>query len=440
MPLTPPMKNVRIRSLWDALRSSLWFVPSLMTVTAIGLALVTIQADRAGLSLRSYWFLSYSGGAEGARSVLSTVAGSMITVAGIAFSGTMVALSFASSTLGPRLLGHFMRDRGNQVVLGTFVATFVYCLVVLRTVRESPEEFVPHIGVTVGLLLSIASLAVLIYFIHHVASSLQADHVIAIVSRELDRSIEDLYPEGMGEDAAAARLAAIDAEERAVRQQPGAPVSAPVSGYVRALDLDRLMELAVEHDLVVHVLSRPGRYVMDGIAVAEIRPAGRASEAVRAAVESVFIFGRTRTSQQDVEFAINQLVEVAVRALSTGINDPFTAIACIDRLSTGILHLMRREFPSPHRVDSEGRLRVVANRADFAGITDAAFHQIRQSGAAVPAVAIRLVDALRALLEEAKTDEHRRALQRHLTLVTAAGVREAAEAADQRDLLERAAP
>jgi uncharacterized membrane protein len=179
---------------------------------------------------------------------------------------------------------------------------------------------------------------------------------------------------------------------------------------------------------------------MDGIPVAEIRPAARATEAVCAGVASVFILGGTRSSQHDVEFAINQLVEVAVRALSPGINDPFTAIACIDRLSTGLLHLMRRELPSPYRVDGEGRLRVVANRADFAGITDAAFHQIRQHGASMPAVVIHLLERLRALLDLAKTDEHRQALERHVALIAAAGLRASEEPADERDVLERAAP
>ena len=194
----------------------------------------------------------------------------MITVAGVAFSATMVALSFASSELGPRLLRNFMKDRGNQVVLGTFIATFVYCLLVLRTVSESPERFVPHFGVTVGLVLALASLIVLIYFIHHVARTLQADYIIGVVARELDHTIEFLYPGGMGEDAPPERIPEMKEREGALRKQRPARVCLPTSGYVHALDVDLLMKLAAKHDLVVRILSRPGRYVHDGTPVAEV--------------------------------------------------------------------------------------------------------------------------------------------------------------------------
>jgi uncharacterized membrane protein len=430
------MATVRARNWWDTLISTLWFVPALMTAASMGLAAGVIALDRAkGVDVR--WFFLYSGGPEGARSVLSTIAGSMITVAGVAFSVTMVALSLASSQLGPRLLRNFMKDRGNQVVLGTFIATFVYCLLVLRTVSETGEQFVPHFGVTVGLVLALASLVVLIYFIHHVALTLQADHIIGVVADELDHAIVHMYPGGMGDGAPPERIPEMKERERELRGQRPARVCLPASGYVHALDVDLLMKLATKHDLVIRILSRPGRYVHDGTPVAEAWPAS-VDSSIEKKVRSAFMLGRTRTSQQDVEFAINQLVEVATRALSPGINDPFTAITCVDRLSTALLHLMRRDFPTRFRVDGEGSLRVIADRPDFAGIADAAFHQIRQSGAAMPAVVIRLLDSLSLLLEHATTDEHRRALERHVELVRRAGMRESEERSDREDMEERA--
>lgn len=430
------MVNVRVRNWWDTLTSTLWFVPALMTAASIGLAGGVVALDRAkGVDVR--WFFLYSGGPEGARSVLSTIAGSMITVAGVAFSVTMVALSLASSQLGPRLLRNFMKDRGNQVVLGTFIATFVYCLLVLRTVSETGAQFVPHFGVTVGLGLALASLVVLIYFIHHVALTLQADYIIGVVARELDHAIVHMYPGGLGEDAPPERIPEMKERDRELRRQRPAPVCLAASGYVHALDVDLLMKLATKHDLVVRILSRPGRYVHDGTPVAEAWPAANVDDAVQKKMRSGFMLGLTRTSQQDVEFAINQLVEVAVRALSPGVNDPFTAITCIDRLSTALLHLMRLDFPSRFRVDGEGALRVIADRPDFAGVTDAAFHQIRQSGANMPAVAIRLLESLSFLLEHATTDQHRRALERHVQLVRRAGMRESDERSDREDMEER---
>jgi len=431
------MATVRVRDLWDRLSSSLWFLPAVMTVMAIALAAAAVATDRMLVRTPGGWFL-YSGGAEGARSVLSTIAGSMITVAGVAFSVTMVALSFASSELGPRLLRNFMRDRGNQLVLGTFIATFVYSLLVLRTVRESPHEFVPHIGVTGALALALTSLAVLIYFIHHVAMTLQADYVISIVARDLDHAIETLYPQAMGDDPAPDRIAPLKERERAMQAERSIDVTPEVSGYVHALDVEALMELATKHDLVIRVLSRPGRHVFDGVAVAEIRPAAAVDDRIRRKVRDAFLIGPTRTSKQDVEFALHQLVEVAARALSPGVNDPFTAITCIDHLTTALLHLMRREFPPRFRVDRNGTLRVIADRPDFHGVVDAAFHQIRQSGAALPAITIHLLESLTMLLEQATTDEHRRALEHHVNLVRRAGLQASDEPWDRRDIDDRA--
>ena len=174
---------------WDRIRSSFWFLPSLMACGAVALALATVALDG---SVTDDWLQTlawvYTGGAEGASAVLETIAGSMITIAGVVFSLTLVALSLASSQFGPRLLRNFMRDTANQVVLGTFVATFLYCLLVLRTIRRADEvAFVPHLSVTLGVLFAIASLGVLIYFIHHVSVSIQADEIIARVGSGADR-------------------------------------------------------------------------------------------------------------------------------------------------------------------------------------------------------------------------------------------------------------
>lgn len=236
---------------WERLRSSFWFVPGILTGAAVALASVTVALDEsvtvgewmAGQS----W--AYTGGAEGASLVLSTVAGSMITIAGVVFSMTLVALSLASSQLGPRLLRNFMRDTRNQVVLGTFIATFVYCLLVLRTIRRAEEAFfVPHLSVTIGVLLALVSLGVLIYFIHHVSVSIQADEVVARVNHELIHGINRLFPESMGRgntrtaaEVAGARLPeAFDREAR--------PVGAAEDGYLQSVDPDALMELATQEN------------------------------------------------------------------------------------------------------------------------------------------------------------------------------------------------
>ncbi|MDQ6644336.1 MAG: DUF2254 domain-containing protein, partial [Chloroflexota bacterium] len=188
----------RITSFWGNLSTSFWFVPMLLSVAAIALSFATLAIDRTFNSATANAMASafgYDRGTAGARSLLSTAATSVITVAGVTFSITIVALAQASSQFGPRLIRNFMRDKGNQLVLGTFTATFLYCLLVLRAINGTGNTaFVPHLSVTIGLLLAVSSIGVLIYFIHHVASSLQADYVIASASHTLDTTIARLFP------------------------------------------------------------------------------------------------------------------------------------------------------------------------------------------------------------------------------------------------------
>jgi uncharacterized membrane protein len=189
--------KTKLLKLWDSLRATFWLVPTLMAIMAIGLSFAMVALDEAvGNRVLEKVGWVWAGGPEGARGLLSTVAGSMITVAGVVFSITIVALSLASSQYGPRLLRNFVRDKGNQIVLGSFIATFVYCLLVLRTVRgDDGAHFVPAIAITLGMVLTLASLGVLIYFIHHVSISIQAATIIGLVSHELNEVIERLFPE-----------------------------------------------------------------------------------------------------------------------------------------------------------------------------------------------------------------------------------------------------
>lgn len=403
---------------WEALRTNFWFVPTLMVAGAVLLSLATIHIDR--LAGTRNWVATvgwtYTRGPEGSRALLSTVAGSMVTIASLTFSITIVTLQLASSQFGPRLLRNFVRDRGNQVSLGTFIATFTYCLLVLRTVNGTErEEFVPHVSVTVGLLLTLASLGVLIYFIHHTAASIQAENVIASVGKDLHEAIDRLFPEGLGHGPPAPARpegvvpAGFDREAR--------PIAAPCSGYLQFLDVDELMRLAVDRDLVLRLETRPGKFVVEGGVLARAWPGDRVDEELSRTIRGSFSFGRARTQAQDVEFAIDQIVEIAVRALSPGINDPFTAMACLDRLGAALCELATREFPSPARYDDGGRLRVVTDLSTPPGIVDAAFHQIRQAARANAAVTFRLLETIAVVAGRSRSPEYLAALGRHAGLI-----------------------
>lgn len=414
------MNKFRLSQLWDNLRSSYWFVPTLMLIGAIALSVGTVAVDQAGL-WKSGLFFTYTRGPEGARAILSSIAGSMMSVAVTAFSITIVALQLASSQFGPRLLRNFMRDTGNQIVLGTFIATFIYCLLTLRTIRAGDEsEFVPHLSVTLAILLAIASLCVLIYFIHHAAASIQAENVIAEVSNQLEKNIDRIFPQQLGQGS---------------NQMPESPeqdipddfesiacwVMASASGYLQMVDQQRLMKLATQHNLLLRLHCRPGQYVVRGDRLVQVYPLKQVNKSLSRQLNHAFILGSQRTQRQDVEFLFEQLVEIAVRALSPGINDPFTAIICIHRLSSTLTRLVTREIPSPYRYDDAHKLRVMVEPVTFDRIADLTFHPIRHYGSSSPMVLSQLLQTITVIATHVVRAADRTALLHHAKLIWQTG-------------------
>ena len=437
---------IQIRSLywsitarWYNVRSSYWFIPALMTVAAIVLSHVTIYVDT--LLSGGHWFevlgVTFTNKPEGARALLSTVAGSMITVASLVFSITIVALTQAYSQFGPRLLYNFMRDTGNQIVLGTFIATFVYCLLVLRTVRGGEEGlFVPHLSTTIGVIMALMSISVLIYYIHHAATSLQASNVITGVSLNLARTINVSFPEpGNGKpDRRQWWITPEDMPENF--DEEAQRIVAMTSGYIRKIDYETIYQVAINKDAVIKILNRPGQFVVEGSPIVLSWPANILNKEVDNII-SAFTLGRQRTSEQDVEFAVDQLVEIAVRALSPGINDPFTAIMCIDQLSARICQIAGRVLPSQYRYDEKNQLRVITRAPTFEDILDSAFNQIRQYGRDSAAVSIRLLEALIEISARIEREENKAAIKHHADMIMRGSVDGIPEEEDKKDLRKR---
>ncbi|XKH02141.1 DUF2254 domain-containing protein [Marinobacter nauticus] len=432
------MKGIFFK-LWNRVRSGFWFIPTLMAGLAVVLAIVSVTLDEPvteWLVRNLGW--TFTGGAEGASAVLGIVAGSMITIAGVVFSMTLVALSLASSQLGPRLLSSFMRDTTTQVVLGTFIATFLYCLVVLRMIRRGEEfGFVPHLSVTLGVLLAAASVGVFIYFIHHVSVSIQANEVVAKTGEELIEGVNRLFPEQTGQGAPQVPAEPPDTEFFAAFEQEARPVGAKGDGYLQFIDEEALLALAIDEDLIVRLEHRPGDYVVASCPLARIWPASRVTDRLTDRVHALFVLGHQRTADQDIEFSVNQLVEIAVRALSTGVNDPFTAITCVDHLGSAMCRLASRDMPSPYRHDRQNQLRVIAPNYTFPKILDAAFHQIRQHSRASTAVTLRLLETIAVVAGFAHRPEDRAALLRHAAMIARGARKELPEAQDRRAVRER---
>jgi len=411
--------RTRIIKFWERLRSSFWFLPVLMAFAAVVLSTLVVHfnAEISGW-LEQVLGLTFTGGAAGASSVMSTIAGSMITIAGVVFSMTLVALSLASSQLGPRMLRNFMRDTTTQVVLGTFVATFLYCLLVLRTIRRAEElTFVPHVAVALGVVLAVLSLGVLIYFIHHVAISIQADEVVARIGSQLIARIETEFK---------TPLATLDQDLSREPPEPelilafdrdASAIGAESDGYIQYVDSTALLEIAVREDIVLRIERAPGQYVVAGHPIVSISPSKRLDNTLEARINGTFAIGNQRSPRQDIKFVVDQLVEIAVRALSPGLNDPYTAIRCLDRLGSALCRLAERAPPNRCRYDSQKRLRVIGRITTFTDLADTAFNQIRQNARTSAAVTLRLLETLAIVAASVIRPDDRATLLRHAEMV-----------------------
>lgn len=428
--------KLRLLRTWEDLRASFWFVPGLMALAALIAAFLLVRVD---VHLQAVGITGPAGhrffGPEGARTILSTVAGSALTVTSIVFSITMVVLNMASAQFGPRLLRNFMDHGATQIVLGFFVAAFSFCLFTLAMVRSGDGRvFVPDLAVAVGLLSGIISFAFLIYFLHHVAVFIQAPRIIDDVARRLEHAIRSGLP--VREEAR--RTPDEEEEDLPSRlEKNGRAIPMPGSGYVQAIDEGNLIALAREFDLTLWLRTRPGLFLMRGLPCALVGPAEKVDEAVERRVAAAFVIGPQRTATQDPEFAVDQLVEVAVRALSPGVNDPFTAVNCIDRLGAALALLGGRELPSRYRRDQEGTLRLITDPFTYGGIVSAAFDQIRQNGRGTPAVVFRLLETIASLGRIDLPEPCRKALAEQTEAIRADNQESWTNAKDRRDFEER---
>ncbi len=437
--------------LWERLRSSLWFVPALMVAGAVLLAagLIEVEALLGHDRLTQRWPRLFGAGAQGARGLLGAIAGSMITVAGVTFSVTIVALALASSQYSSRILRSFMRDRANQTVLGVFVGVFAYCLIVLRTIRGGDEgAFVPALAVLGALALAVLAIGFLIFFIHHIADSIQATHIVAAVAAETFAAIDRVYPERLDREcpdperldpAPAGQTRAAVAAAAAAAPLRWTAVAARRSGYIQAVDLDALDALACERGAVVRMERAVGDFATAAAPLVSWSGPPPDDDSARR-LDAACTIGPHRTLQQDAGFGIRQLVDVALKALSPGINDTTTAVHCIDHLGAIVARLAARRIDTPDRMDTGGRLRVIVRGPTFAGLLAEAFEQIRHHGEGNPAVLLRLLEVLKLLGDLAPDARRRAPIDAQIALLVEAAERSLATAHDRARVLRALHP
>ncbi|MGO9657652.1 MAG: DUF2254 domain-containing protein [Acidimicrobiales bacterium] len=446
---------------WEALRTTFWLAPTVMVVLAGLLFLVTIEIDWAAYHQHLHLpFWIESGSADAARQVLIAIAAAVITVVGVVFSITILALTLASQQFGPRMMRNFVRDLGNQLTLGTFVATFVYSVLALVAITSFPHrpDFVPHLSVSMSEALLLVDLAVLIYFIHHIAKSIQLPEVIAGIARDLMGAIDAEFPDPVAPELPATATATGTAElspTGAVAPGPlpsgsnkpvseltrllddrGAPVTAGTSGYLQFVGYAQLVGIASRLDAVIRLDHRPGHFVVAGGPLATVWPRG-AAEQVRLALSQAHVTGPHRTLTQDPVFAIDQLVEIAIRALSPAVNDTFTALTCIDWLSAGLSRLSGRALLEAVYRDDFGRVRLISSYPSYAHMVDRAVDKVRQAARGMPAVIIRLLDALTVVAAQTTSADQRRTLLRQGDMVLQSAQESVADANDLADVQAR---
>lgn len=406
------------------LRSSYWFIPAIMSLMSIALSVIAISIDsRLSGSPPPGWEWLFENQPDGARAVLSTIAGSMITVAGVVFSITLVTVSSAASRFGPRLLTNFMRDQTNQITLGTFIATFLYCLLILRAVQSAPPGasdaeaayFVPHIALLIGIGFALCSIAVLIRFIHHVPQTIHISLVTAKIGRELLARVSQRFPEnfGQGGETEAAQNNEIDDVPKSL-QHPVAKnvvtIEALSAGFIRVVLDKTLLEFAKERNLVMRLGKQPGDFVLPGETLISLPIGTQLDDDDTKRLRSAFGLGPKRTPDQDIRFLVQELVEIASRALSPGVNDPITAISSLNWLSAALIEHSNKDDPSALRHDDQGHTRIVTPQFGFADLLEQSFGSLRAYVATDPTATAEALELLERIAKSSNAP-NRKALE-----------------------------
>jgi len=415
---TRAMRRVAARYRWDRLRVSFWFAPAIMSLAAVLLAWVMYWLDvRIPNDLLASSRFVLSGSPGDMRSALLNIAGTVLATAGVVFTLLTLPLSTVAAQYGSRLLRVFLGDRITQLVLGMFVGTFVYCIAAalsIPPVEVQPEG--PQLTATLAVYLMLATFASLILLVQHISTMLQAPNIAAAAGAELLDIVRVETPDEVtkiNQDRAGrgALSTLVETEGYSVR------VSG--TGYIQTIDPETMLTLAREKDLVIRLVHKPGHFVAAGAVVALVWPAGRVNEQVAGQIRQAFRLGNQRTPTQDVECAVNQLVEMAVRAMSPAINDPFTAMTCLDHVGSALALFARQGEENLNSYDRDGQLRLVFEPVTLAELLNAAFDMLRHASCDNASVLLHMLDVIDVIGQEAKAPEERQQLLRHVSLIQA---------------------
>lgn len=425
------IKGGRARQTLIELRSSFWFLPALIVIATIGLALGVIELDRRfGEELMQWSPRWFDNDPEGARSILQAIAGSMATVAGVVFSITIVALALASTQYSPRVLRNFMRDRLNQAMLGIFIGVFIYCLLVMRSISGGNGAFVPSSALLVAVLLAIVASGTFIFFIHHIAASIQASELTKAIAKETIVALEEAFP-----------LRGPARQEREKGLEPGLTwqsLPAQDLGYIQTVDLQALVDFACAYDTIVRMDCGVGDFVAPGWAMASVASVEPPSTEMVEEINRIYAVDGYRTIEQDAAFGFRQLVDIALKALSPGINDTTTAVTCIEHLTALLSHCAPHSERAPNQL-RDGAMRLIEKPHSFAYLVALAFEQIRENAKGNTEILLRLMAAIERVSGWLRDPERRLSLQAQLQAIAETIESESRTAHELRRLQEKLA-
>jgi uncharacterized membrane protein len=338
-----------------------------------------------------------------AQVILSDIATATMTVVSIVFAIMLMTLTLASMQFSPRIILSFVRDRVTQWTLGIFLGTFLYCMAALPAAHARPTPFAPVATVMVALVLAILCVALLLFFIHHISQAISVNYIVDRIAMETEAVVDDVMPMPRRD----VHLKTSDSVQPTVWETP---ILNESSGYIRFVDLKQLLALAESQRIKVQVMRRVGQFVPAGTPLLMVHKGERLSDGLAGALRGAFDLGPTRTLQQDVEFGVLRIVDIALKAISPAVNDPTTAIGCVDQLSRILIRVASREIPDSYLYDLRGVARVNISWITFEELLDSAFEQIRMYSRGDLAVSLRLLRALGDIASTTKDLSYRRTL------------------------------
>jgi uncharacterized membrane protein len=403
----------RLRYLHEQLKTSIWLIPVALSALSALLAITMLWVDRwsGWTDVGPNASLGFAMPVSSARQVIGVIAGSIISVGGVAFSVTMVALTLTSGQYGPKVLRNFLDDDASKLSLGLFLGTYVYCIVLLTGFAPSDT---PRFAVAAALVLAFVTLLAFVSFIHSTATNLQADQIVHRIGRQLQSAMAELAdPDGHDDRRSDTLL-----WRRAARSHRGQSVAAEIQGYVQSIEYPALLKWCVDRQCVLQVGVRAGDLVVEGTTLFRVFGCSQKGlEAGLGDLRACILAGPMRTPIQDPEFAITQLNQLAARALSPGINDPGTAVTCVDWFSVGLSRIIDKAIPGSVFLDADGKPRLLAKVNLLDGVLKSIYAPLRQAAREDLAVGIRLIESLCRLAQLTRRDARLRMLAWHGTLI-----------------------